>query len=89
MDILNEENARKVMLDAQAAWALLSEADAVLTARGKTLRRWDPKADDREDILADVMGRSGNLRAPTIRIGNVFLVGFNEEMYRAYLGAAA
>lgn len=49
------------------------------------MRSWDPRVDSREEILADVMGRSGNLRAPTIRVGNVFLVGFNETMYTRYL----
>ncbi len=67
---------------------MLSSAEAILTARGKSTKRWDPRVDAREDILADVMGRSGNLRAPTVRIGNIFLVGFNEDIYRNVLGGA-
>lgn len=31
------------------------------------------------------MGPSGNLRAPTFRIGNHYLVGFSEEMYERFL----
>lgn len=83
-----EENARQVRLDEEAVWKLLSAADAVLTARGKSTKVWDPAKDPREDILADVMGRSGNLRAPTVRVGNVFLVGYNEAMYLEHLGDA-
>lgn len=75
-----------MQLDKEAAWTMLSGAEAILTARGRTTRRWDPRTDAKEDILADVMGRSGNLRAPTIRVGNVFLVGFNDEIYGEILG---
>jgi hypothetical protein len=31
------------------------------------------------------MGPSGNLRAPTFKVGEDYLVGFNEEMYEALL----
>jgi len=37
--------------------------------------------DDKKEILKDVIGPSGNLRAPTWRIGNEFIVGFNPELY--------
>ncbi len=45
------------------------------------MRTWTPASDAKEDILGDVMGRSGNLRAPALRVGDTFLVGFNAEMY--------
>ena len=38
-------------------------------------------ADEKEDVLKRVMGPSGNLRAPTFRIKDQFIVGFNLEMY--------
>lgn len=75
-------------MEEDAAWEMLSAAELVLTARGKSIKEWRPGLDLKEEILADVMGRSGNLRAPTIRVGNVFLVGFNEAMYLDYLGGA-
>ncbi len=31
------------------------------------------------------MGPSGNLRAPTFKLGNRYLVGFNDEMYKQNL----
>ena len=88
LEISAERDARKDRIATAEAWALLSGADAILTARGTKIRRWDPRQDDRADILADVIGRSGNLRAPTIQVGNVFLVGFNPEMYAEYLGGS-
>jgi len=37
--------------------------------------------DEKEAVLKRVMGPSGNLRAPTLRIKNQFVIGFNPEMY--------
>ena len=38
-----------------------------------------------EEILALLIGPTGNLRAPTARVGKTMLVGFNEEAYRTVL----
>ena len=51
-------------------------------AKGKKLLKWNPATDNPEEILASVMGPSGNLRAPTWRIDDEFLVGFHEEHYQ-------
>ena len=40
----------------------------------------------KEEILKDVMGPSGNLRAPAWRIGAEFIVGFNPELYQEMFG---
>ena len=55
-------------------------------ARGKTLLEWNLATDNPELILASVMGPSGNLRAPTWRIDNEFLIGFHEEHYQQRFG---
>ena len=33
-----------------------------------------------------MIGPSGNLRAPTLRVGTTLVVGFNDEMYDTVLG---
>lgn len=38
------------------------------------------------DAVAAMLGPTGNLRAPTVRIGNTVVVGFNEDAYRQALG---
>ena len=38
-------------------------------------------------LLARMIGPTGNLRAPTARVGRTLLVGFSEEAYRRVLGA--
>lgn len=42
--------------------------------------QFDLKKDyDEDEIASLIMGRSGNLRAPTLRVGKKLIVGFNEE----------
>ena len=38
-----------------------------------------------DELLAMMLGRSGKLRAPTIRSGNRLLVGYNAEMLESVL----
>ncbi len=42
-----------------------------------------PKKDEADDILKVIMGPSGNLRAPSLVVGNKLVVGFHQEMYTA------
>jgi hypothetical protein len=41
---------------------------------------------DRAALLALLLGPTGNLRAPTLRMGRTLLVGFDESTYRQVLG---
>jgi len=50
-------------------------------AKGKKIEILNPHADSQETILKAVMGRSGNLRAPTVRVEDNFFVGFNSCLY--------
>lgn len=81
MVVGEEVDARATRLGAAAAWALLQNASRITVAKGKRYATWDPQRDDREDILRQVMGPSGNLRAPACRVGTEFVVGFNAELY--------
>tara|TARA_B100000408_G_C10231267_1_gene195290 strand:+ start:190 stop:336 length:147 start_codon:yes stop_codon:yes gene_type:complete len=47
---------------------------------------WNPSIDAKEEILKDVIGPSGNLRAPTWRVATEFIVGFNPELYQEMFG---
>ena len=48
---------------------------------GRKIQHWQPDKSNKEAILAKAIGRSGNLRAPTIKVGNTAIVGFNEALY--------
>ena len=60
---------------------MLRSASLIRTGKGKKRQVWNPTSDVKADILKDVIGPSGNLRAPTWRIGNEFIVVFNPELY--------
>ena len=38
-----------------------------------------------DDVVDAMLGPTGNLRAPTLRVGSTLLVGFNEDAYREVL----
>jgi hypothetical protein len=40
---------------------------------------------DDDTLATHLLGPSGNLKAPTLRIGQTLLVGFNEQAYRDWL----
>jgi hypothetical protein len=65
---------------------MLKSASLIRTGKGKKQQEWNPATDDQAEILKDVIGPSGNLRAPTWKIGNVFVVGFNPELYAEVFG---
>ena len=78
--------ANKEKIDGDVAWGMLESATLIRTGKGKKLQEWNPKSDKKAEILKDVIGPSGNLRAPTWKIGDEFLVGFNPELYEEYFG---
>ena len=63
-------------------------ASTIHVARGKKIVTFDMKKDrpGKSELLKQILGPTGNLRAPTIRQGKTVLVGFNEEMYTGIFG---
>jgi len=60
----------------------------VVVARGKKVLIFKMKTDAPEDdeLLKVMLGRSGTLRAPTLRRGKTLLVGFSDGAYAEALG---
>ena len=77
-------DARKASLAEEAAWQVLAAAREIIVAKGKKRLVFDPRRDSRETILKETLGRSGTLRAPTLRIGDRLLVGYNDELYAQF-----
>ena len=77
-------DARKERFDEVAAWEMIQHSPAIVTAKGKKMQVWNPALDDKEKILKQVMGPSGNLRAPALRTKDNFVIGFNAEFYDAW-----
>jgi arsenate reductase-like glutaredoxin family protein len=76
-----------VRLGLKDALDMLKGADLLIAARGKKVERIDLKAKkpDRATVERLMLGPTGNLRAPTLRVGRTILVGFDEEAYRTVL----
>lgn len=74
--------------DAAAALALLASMTKLIAAKGKKVVEFDLKTNrpTDEELLAHLLGPTGNLRAPTARIGKTLVVGFNPEAYEQVLG---
>ncbi len=60
---------------------MLKGASSIAVAKGKKVQKFTPAQDDKELILKNAMGPSGNLRAPTYRVKDQYVIGFNVELY--------
>lgn len=78
-------DARKKALDADQAWALLQGAKTVTVAKGKKFVRFDRVPEQKDELLKAAIGPTGNLRAPTYRVGDEFVIGFNPELYESWV----
>ncbi len=81
-------DAAKARQDRDAALRLAKSVRRVVTGRGKNVVTFDMKKSPPDDdtLAANILGPTGNLKAPTLRIGDTLLVGFNEEAYKQVLG---
>lgn len=67
---------------------LLGTVNELYVAKGKKVVHVNLKKDKpaQDELLKLVLGPTGNLRAPTLRVGKKLVVGFNEEMYEDVFG---
>ena len=70
------------------AVALVENADRLVVAKGKRLTELDLNSESpTDDVVAKLMlGPTGNLRAPTLRVGRTLVVGYNEEVLTETFG---
>ena len=74
-------------LQRKDAKAIAADVEQVLVAKSKKVTRFEVTDGKPTKATLDAMlGTTGNLRAPTIRAGNVLLVGFEEGLYSEILG---
>jgi arsenate reductase-like glutaredoxin family protein len=81
-------DANKAKLDRAAALAMARQVDRVIATKGKKRTELDmrQKPSD-EDVLALLIGPTGNIRAPLIRVGKTLVAGFDPEVYSGALDA--
>lgn len=81
-ELKEREDARKNQIGADAAWERISRYKKVLIGKGKKIVEYNPETADKKEVLKAALGRSGNLRAPAIDLGDRLIIGFNEELYK-------
>lgn len=89
MSVAEQVIANKVKLGKAEVRALLRTVTRVVAARGQAIVEFDLAAKKKPaeaEVLAAIIGPTGNLRAPTFRAGNTLVVGFRAEMYGRVLG---
>ncbi|MCP3888082.1 MAG: hypothetical protein GY702_04300 [Desulfobulbaceae bacterium] len=84
LNVETEVNAKKEVYNGEAAWQVIASAKKVYVASGKKTLEFDPATADKEEMLKKITGRTGNLRAPALKVGDVYYVGFNQSMYEGF-----
>lgn len=85
--IIAKDDAAKVKHGQETVLQILEGVDQLIAVRGKNIVRFDLKKKRPDDatLLAHLLGPTGNLRAPAVRIGKSLMIGFNEETYKMLL----
>ena len=70
------------------ALAMARQAQRLVAAKGRKITAIDLQtAPPADDILAGLLlGPTGNLRAPTMRVGQTILVGYNDHVFADIFG---
>ena len=67
---------------------LFADATKIVVAKGKKVTTFDLKNDPPSgaDLAKAVLGPTGNLRAPAIKTGKTWTIGFHPEHYEQHFG---
>ena len=65
---------------------MLENASLLIVSMGKKVSEFSGDSLSSDDAIKAMLGRTGNLRAPTARVGDTVLVGFNEDTYSSVFG---
>lgn len=86
MTVRETVNASKERFGAEALDELFDGASRIVVAKGKKVLEFAPAKDDPAEIAKVALGPSGNLRAPSVRAGKTWFVGFHEEAWSQRFG---
>ena len=80
-------NASKAPQGRREALVLAARARRIVAAKGTKISELDLRAKPSEaDVLALMLGPTGNLRAPTMVVGDTLYVGFPKEGFPELAG---
>ena len=83
---IKEQIPASKKLQAADAAKLLGAASKLIVAKGKKVTEFKGAQAKADDAVAAMLGPTGNMRAPTLKVGKTLLVGFNEEVYDGVFG---
>lgn len=84
--VVKEEVPASRKLGDKDARAIAKESSKVLVAKGKKLDVFVMKDAKIGEVVEKMLGPTGNLRAPTLRVGKTTIVGFSDEAYETVVG---
>ena len=65
---------------------LAEAASRIIVAKGRKVAEFEPRGAPDDAVLDAMVGTTGNLRAPLLRVGKTLLVGFDADSYAGVLG---
>jgi hypothetical protein len=72
-------------LQASDARALLDDATQLIAIKGKKITTLKAGKNAGQDAIDVMLGPTGNLRSPTIRVGKTLIVGFDQGVFETQL----
>lgn len=80
-------DARKATIPGEEIASVLRGVKLLYATKGKKVIRLDLSSvkPDEATLQSLLVGPSGNLRAPALRVGSTLLIGFDAEMYSEVL----
>lgn len=81
-------DARKEKLGKREIAQILRKTNRVVATKGKKILEWDFKREPpiEKALYEALLGPSGTLRAPAIRLGKTLVVGFTDEAWDKVFG---
>ena len=83
---MKESVSANKKLQADDARKIAEASTKMVVMKGKKVDHFDVGAKTTDEAVTAMLGATGNMRAPLLRIGKLVLVGFNEEIYSEHLG---
>ena len=80
-------DANKVKYGADRVTEVVEGVNTLIVVKGKAVNSINLKkeAPDADALAGYLLGPTGNLRAPTIRVGKTMVVGYDESTYQTLL----
>ncbi len=83
---IKEKTPASRKLQASDAEEMLNQASKLIAMKGKKVTKFQVAKSVSQEAVEATLGPTGNMRAPTVRVGKTILVGFNEEIFADIFG---